>query len=575
MVNFDDLAIDNIEKAEKIIDQNDYDDALLMLDDALKYIEKALGIAKKRNFKEDEERLDNREKDIRKRKNFYQIEKGRFLLRKSAEKLKKHPEACEKELYDILAYLQKLTIESEDLKQVVEECKTVIIQSKLEQAKISMDEAEKLYDTEEYYDARSIYKKNQEYLGKIEDETGKFNVTSMIDDIRKLKTMCNENMDSCNSQLFHLPDAPGRKLLKTKDLPGFIFPQHSVDPFLPNITVIDKLKDTYEVLEHIGGGGFADVYKVKSKAENRIVALKIPRELTSSSEEVFFKEIQNWEQLKHRNIVRLIRPRVTPVPHLVIEYINGGTLHDLLQHPRIGIKDACRIVFDVATGLEYAHSKLIIHCDLKPKNILINDIGEAKITDFGIAKTVMATTDGSRGHTLRYASPEQLTGNPEAKTDVYQLGLVLYQIITGINPFDIGNMVEVEHAIRNKIPEPPSMFNNDAKPLDELVMSCLAKNVDERPTIRNVRDSLYDYMKRCHGESLHITKDNKSFIKIAVECAFYAAKHGEISECIAYIKSVKEKTVEAKLRKQVEILIRQLENMEEDMFGRIMTEITY
>jgi serine/threonine protein kinase len=562
MVKFDDRAIANIEKAKKLVDQIKYDDAFQVFDSALEDTKHALDLAKKRKFQEDKKRINSRIKDIEKRKQFYQIEKGKYLLQEAIKMITEKPETSETNLYDLLKYLETLKIDSEELAKTIMECKKAIIQSKLEQTKKHMEDAEKLYGEEKYYDARTIYEQNQDFLSKVEDEAGQFSVASIIEDIRKLRTMCIENRDSCNSQLFNLPDAPGRKLLKTKDLQGFSYPQPMVSSLFPTEkNVINKLRESYELLEHVGSGGFADVYKVQSKSSNAIEAIKIPRELTSASEEIFFKEIRNWEQLKHRNIVRLIRPRVRPIPHIVIEYINGKTLHDLLQEPKIDVRTACKIAFDMASGLEYAHSKSIIHCDLKPKNILISDIGEAKITDFGIARTVSATSTGYRGRTLIYASPEQIKGTPSTATDVYQVGLVLYQMLTGVNPFDVGSIIDVEKAIVEKVPQKPSEINGEIKPLDDMIMSCLSKNIDARPSIHAVRIELYEYMKRYHGESLHLTKSNRSYVKLSLEHAFFAAKMKDISECIINCKFARDKVYEVNMRKKLDTLIQQLEAM--------------
>ena len=409
------------------------------------------------------------------------------------------------------------------------------------------------------------YEKTQDYLSKIEDEAGQFKVITTIDNVRKLKSICNNNRDNCNDQLFNLPDATDRKLITVKESHDFILPiKKGVSIYPGDENKLEKLDRDYDVLSYLGGGGFADVYKAKWKSRDMIVALKVPRELTSSGEKIFFKEFRNWEKLKHRNIVKLIEPRLGPIPHLVIEYVDGSTLDKLLQSPKIEIKDACRIAFDVAAGLECAHSKSIIHCDLKPKNILINNIGEAKITDFGIAKTKLATSTGGVGRTLIYAAPEQLTGNPDYGTDVYQLGLVLYQMITGRNPYDIGSFGEIEKAIIEEIPDAPSTYISDARPLDEIIMSCLAKESEKRPTIRALRDRLYEYMKKYHGESLHITKDNKSYVRLAVTNAFYAIKNNDTTECILCLKMAEKQVKNESFRKKIRNFLKQLENIQEE-----------
>jgi len=568
MVKFDTAADEKIGGVEQLIDQHKYDEAITILNEATEDTKKSLQLAEKREFDEDRKKIEKRKTNIEKRIEFYQIEKGKYLLEEITKRIAKSPEKSEKELYNLLKYLESLKIKSEDLKQILEGCKKAVVEAKLTQAQKNMKEAEALYNKEKYYDAREIYEKTQDYLSKVEDEAGQFKAITTIDDIRKLKTICNNNRDNCNDQLFDLPDATTRKLITVKESRDFVLPvKEGISLFPGDEDKLKKLSRDYDVLNYLGGGGFADVYKAKWKSKDMLVALKIPRELTSSGEKIFFKEIRNWEKLKHRNIVKLIEPRLGPTPHLVIEYVEGTTLDKLLQSPKIETKEACRIAYDIATGLECAHSKSIIHCDLKPKNILISNVGEAKITDFGIAKTIVATTMGPGGKTLIYAAPEQLNGNPDYSTDVYQLGLVLYQMTTGRNPFDVGSMGEIERAIIEEMPEPPSAYNSNAEPLDEVIMSCLAKDSDKRPTIRAVRDRLYEYMKKYHGESLHITTDNRSYVESVIRNAFYAAKEGDIPECILCLKSAKDKVKNSSLRNKVENFVKQLETLQEEKAG--------
>jgi serine/threonine protein kinase len=565
MVRFDTQANKKIDSVEALIEDHKYDEAIKILKQAKKDTEKSLQFAEIRKFDEDRKKIENKKINIEKRIEFYKIEKGKHLLEHISQRIPKSPEKSEKELYNLLEYLTSLKINSEELKKIVQGCKKSIIEAKLTQAQNSMKQAEDFYKSEKYYDAREIYEKTQEYLSQVEDEAGKFKVITIIDDVRKLRSICNDNRDNCNDQLFDLPDAKINKLITVKESRDFVFPiKQGLGLFPGEGDKLKKLGRDYDVLNYLGGGGFADVYKAKWKSKNIVVALKIPRELTSSGEKIFFKEIRNWEKLNHRNIVKLIEPRLGPTPHLVIEYVDGTTLDKLLQSPKIEIKEACRIAFDIAAGLECAHSKSIIHCDLKPKNILISKVGEAKITDFGIAKTIVATTIAVGGRTLIYAAPEQLNGKPDYSTDVYQLGLVLYQMITGRNPFDVGSIGEIEKAIYEDMPEAPSKYITDAQPLDEVILSCLAKDSKKRPTIRLIRNSLYEYMKKYHGESLHLTTDNKSYVRLAVTSAFYAIKNNDISECILCLKSAKGNVTNEILRKKIKNFVKQLEIVQEE-----------
>ena len=413
-----------IEEAEKIAKKGAYEDSISLIEEAKKEANEARKIAKKRKFK-DINLIEKRIEDIDERIKFYKLEKGRWLLNKSLAKIEKNPQESEKELYSIMKYLKSLDFENESLRRVLENCKKAIVHSKIKQAENRMKEAEELYKKEKFYDAREIYRGVYNYLLKVVEETGRLEVISEIDDVRKLIRVCNENIESCNSQLFKFPDAPKRKIIEVSDYRKKPIPM-DIQPLFVDKR-IEKLAKEYEILEKIGKGGFADVYKAKYKNEDKIVALKVPVKLTKSGEKIFFEEFSNWKQLSHRNIVKLIEPRLQPIPHLVIEYIDGMSLDELLANEgRIDIKTACRIAFDIARALEYAHSKLIVHGDLKPANVLITGLKEAKITDFGIAKTITSTS-GIKGLTLLYAAPEQLDEKCDERTDIYQLGLIFYQ----------------------------------------------------------------------------------------------------------------------------------------------------
>ena len=135
---------------------------------------------------------------------------------------------------------------------------------------------------------------------------------------------------------------------------------------------------------------------------------------------------------------------------------------------------------------------------------------------------------------------------------------------TGRNPFDVGSLEEIGKAIIEEMPEPPSAYNSNAEPLDEVIMSCLAKDSDKRPAIRRVRDKLYEYMKRYHGESLYLTKDNKSYMRLAVKNAFYAIKDDDIFECVLCLKSAKAKVTNESLRNKIGNFLKQLETIQEE-----------
>ena len=157
----------------------------------------------------------------------------------------------------------------------------------------------------------------------------------------------------------------------------------------------------YEVLEKIGEGGFATVYKTRREKDSSLVAIKVPKD----PDKDFLKELAVWLSLNHPNIVKLLDYDINPRPYIVMELMNGSL------HGKTFDKDtATRIILDVLSGLKHAHEKGIIHRDIKPSNILLDANGRAKISDWGIAKFSDMTTSTNEVFTLTYAAPERGNG---------------------------------------------------------------------------------------------------------------------------------------------------------------------
>jgi serine/threonine protein kinase len=193
----------------------------------------------------------------------------------------------------------------------------------------------------------------------------------------------------------------------------------------------------YEVLETIGVGGSAIVYKARREKDSLLVAIKVPK----APNKDFVKELAVWLHLNHPNIVKLLDYDINPRPYMVMELMNG-TLHG-----KTFDKDtATRIILDVLSGLKHAYEKGIIHRDIKPSNILLDTNGRAKISDWGTAKfSDITTSTNNEAFTPMYAAPEQIDTHLcpiDEKTDVYQVCEVFYEILTG-RPVFQGSVVEV------------------------------------------------------------------------------------------------------------------------------------
>ena len=253
-----------------------------------------------------------------------------------------------------------------------------------------------------------------------------------------------------------------------------------------------ELTEKYEVTEFVGSGGLARVYRAQNLQTGEEVALKIPLQSDEKTGKSFLKEIVGWEGLNHENIVRVSGMNILPIPYVEMEYI-PKTLSDLPKP--LPPRSAARICRDVARGLLFAHERGIIHRDIKPQNILITYEGVPKITDWGMSKVMGVTGMPTiTGFSLAYAAPEQLApqtyGETDQRTDIYQLGCVLYELITGTVPFPGNDMVQVSAHILSETPRLPSTMNPDALPLDSIIMRCLEKSPENR--YQDVRDLIRD-----------------------------------------------------------------------------------
>jgi len=247
----------------------------------------------------------------------------------------------------------------------------------------------------------------------------------------------------------------------------------------PLLNPLEALRDRYSDFQYIGEGGFARVYMAKRR-DGKVVALKIPKALDPAIGRAFVREIANWMHLKHPNIVELYDVNVVPIPYLEMEYCESSL--EKLPLP-LSPDEASLIIFNIADGLKYAHSKGIIHRDLKPSNILLKK-GLPKISDWGLSKVLgesMSTTT-TTSFTPYYAAPEQVDkkfGHTDERTDIWQLGVIFYQLVTGRLPFE-GSLSQVIMGILGTKPAPPSKLNPEAEKVEPIILKMLAKRKGTR-----------------------------------------------------------------------------------------------
>lgn len=248
------------------------------------------------------------------------------------------------------------------------------------------------------------------------------------------------------------------------------------------------LGDRYEILEAIGSGGMADVYKAKCHKLNRFVAIKVLKsEFSSDSGFVskFKAEAQAAAGLMHPNIVNVYDVgQEQGMYYFVMELVEGITLkHYIEKKIRLTTKEAVSIAIQVSMGIEAAHNNGIIHRDIKPQNIIISKEGKVKVADFGIAKAVSSNTITSHAMgSVHYTSPEQARGGySDTKSDIYSIGITLFEMVTGRVPFDGETTVAVaiKH-IQEDMPSPKLYVPDVPISVEQIINKCCQKNPDRR-----------------------------------------------------------------------------------------------
>ncbi|MBP3610895.1 MAG: Stk1 family PASTA domain-containing Ser/Thr kinase [Lachnospiraceae bacterium] len=246
--------------------------------------------------------------------------------------------------------------------------------------------------------------------------------------------------------------------------------------------------DRYEIIEKIGSGGMADVYKAKCHRLNRYVAVKILKQEYSGDKNFITKfrgEAQSAAGLSHPNIVSVYDVgEDNGLHYIVMELVEGITLKKFIEKKgRLAIKEAVGIAIQIAQGLEAAHNNHIIHRDIKPQNIMISREGKVKVADFGIAKAVSANTyTQSAIGSVHYLSPEQARGGYcDEKSDIYSLGVTLYEMLSGTLPFAGDNTVSVALLHIQSEPQPVRELVPAVQySLDRIVQKCMQKRPENR-----------------------------------------------------------------------------------------------
>jgi len=277
------------------------------------------------------------------------------------------------------------------------------------------------------------------------------------------------------------PSSAGQTILSTLPETG-TDPQAPPLPAAPATRFPPELEGRFRGARYLGGGGMARVYRAWMEPEGREVVVKIPLRPDEATGRSFLKEIRAWEDLHHPRIVEILAANILPIPYVVMEY-HPRSLDRV--HLPLPVPEAAHLMAGILEGLAHAHARGIVHRDLKPQNILVGADGEPRIADWGLSTTLPGGAPGTvEGFSLAYAAPEQVAperyGGTDARTDLYQAGVLFYELVTGTLPFSGTSLGEQTRAILEDTPAPPSSRVPAARSVDGIILRCLEKEKSGR-----------------------------------------------------------------------------------------------
>lgn len=293
----------------------------------------------------------------------------------------------------------------------------------------------------------------------------------------------------------------------------------------------------YQIEEKIGAGGMAIVYKATDTLLNRTVAIKVLREQFASDEGFirrFRREAQSAASLSHHNIVSIYDVgKEGTSEYIVMEYVKGQTLKDIIRNQAPLSQDqVIHMIRQIAEALKHAHANNIIHRDIKPQNILVTTDGRAKVTDFGIARAASASTLTHTGDivgSVHYLSPEQAKGaTTTAQSDIYSLGIILYELIAGKLPYDGDTPITIalKH-IQEEVELPGKLVPGVSPELETIILKALAKSTEDR--YKNASEFLQDLDKVEAGETIIWEKGSANETREGMQTQVHKGMGGKLA----------------------------------------------
>ncbi|MFO0878348.1 MAG: protein kinase [Gemmataceae bacterium] len=312
--------------------------------------------------------------------------------------------------------------------------------------------------------------------------------------------------------------------------------QHNI-PGAPTIRF--RFEGRFRLERLIGEGGFGQVWEGFDEKLERPVALKVPkpgRRLSADQTQRFVAEARKLAKLRHPGIVAVHDVLSDDKGCFIVsDLVNGMDLRKHLLSGPLPVKAALRIVAETAEALHHAHQQGFVHRDTKPGNILVDDSGRVFVTDFGIAATneEIRQQDGSRCGTPGYMSPEQHAGEGiriDRRTDIYSLGVVLYEALTGVRPFESNNIAALQDQLPGEKPQPPSALNKEvSKQVDTICLKCLAIRPDER--YASAQEVAVELRRQLGQRERAVWREWVS-LAVAVSLVFFTAYRGFVTDSI-------------------------------------------
>ncbi|ACS33483.1 serine/threonine protein kinase [Thermococcus gammatolerans] len=481
---------------EKLLRSKKFKDAIAKFDEAINRYSEAIEIVYIRE-EEDGERARKLRNTLETTRNLRNIANFRMIFKKIKDA------KTEKELWDALKELEKAEVPMEDDRfDAILTAHKKIIRLQLQGVVDLMTDAASKFKEENWYSAKKAFEKAKQILENLLNTAKKYQLEEEVGMIGELLKACNENLRGIE-ELLYSGEAPKGWKLRIPSKESFKITEETIeeeffDHSINFETRLEQIKEKYVITRLIGEGAFSYVYEAKNPRGQKI-ALKVLKYLDKESTSSFMREFAAAQKLNHENIVKVYRadPRLG---YLEMELASGNI--DDVRKPLEPIV-AGKVIFEVSRALHHAHSNGIIHRDIKPSNMLFfGSIERVKLGDWGLARLASRATRKSslvRHKTILYSSPEQIV-NPEnldARSDIFQLGIVFYELLTGIHPFSADYEGTIMHKILTENPAPPSHHNPKALPFDDIVMKMLEKDPEKRyQTVKELQNDIKDVLIR-------------------------------------------------------------------------------